>query len=328
MVEMEQRHAFSTAGLSAQKSLESWRQAMAEVYYRLDIVPTGSAQLNGELVDWQLESLGVSNFKADSQRVIRRKQAAKIDGSEDFVFLFPIHQQMQFEQRGRSGAVEPGGVFLVNSAEDYIIDVPDGSENITLKVDRDALKDRVKNIDARCARLNIANPHLVPVVSQLGFQLLKVQECGNSLRLQDTVLELICLMLELNEGADNLELVRQPLASILFDRIRGYMRRHFRDPDLSPERAAHAHKISVRYLQKIFQLNQTTFGRELMEMRLQEAHRLLVDTARHFRGRINIGQIAFACGFNNQAHFSARYRERFGTAPRDCVDTSIGKPGE
>src|SRR5438876_9390097 len=99
MVEMEQRHAFSTVGLTAQKSLESWRQAMAEVYYRLDIVPTGSAPLNGELIDWQLESLGVSNFKADSQRVIRRKQAAKIDGSENFVLLFPIQQQMQFEQR-------------------------------------------------------------------------------------------------------------------------------------------------------------------------------------------------------------------------------------
>jgi AraC-like DNA-binding protein len=299
---------------------------MAEVYYRLDIVPTGSAQLNGELVDWQLESLGVSNFKADSQRVIRRKQAAKIDGSEDFVFLFPIQQQMQFDQRGRSGVVEPGGVFLVNSAEDYVIDVPDGSENITLKIERDALKDRVKNIDARCARLNIANPHLVPVVSQLGFQLLKVQECANSLRLQDTVLELICLMLELNDGADGLELVRQPLANILFDRVCGYMRRHLRDPNLSPERAAQAHKISVRYLQRIFQLNQTTFGRELMEMRLQEAHRLLIDSAKLFRGRSNIGQIAFACGFNNQAHFSARYRERFGTAPRDCVDASFGKP--
>ena len=192
---------------------------------------------------------------------------------------------MQFEQRGRTGVVDPGSVFLVNSADDYVIDVPDGSENITLKIDRDALKDRVKNIDARCARMNIANPHLVPVVSQLGFQLLKVQECGDSLRLQDTVLELICLMLELNDGADNFDLVRQPLANILFDRVRGYMRRHIRDPLLSPERAAQAHKISIRYLQKIFQLNDTTFGRELMEMRLQEAHRLLVDTARNFGGQ-------------------------------------------
>ena len=325
---MEQRHAFSTAGLSAPKSLESWRQAMAEVYYRLDIVPTGSAPLNGELIDWQLESLGVSNFKADSQRVIRRKQAAKIDGSENFVFLFPIQQQMQFEQRGRTGVVEPGSVFLVNSADDYIIDVPDGSENITIKIDRDALKDRVRNIDARCARMNIANPHLVPVVSQLGFQLLKVQECSDSIRLQDTVLELICLMLELNDGADNFDLVRQPLANILFDRVRGYMRRHIRDSQLSAEHAAQAHRISVRYLQKIFQLNDTTFGRELMEMRLQEAHRLLVDTVRNFPGRINIGQIAFASGFNNQAHFSARYRERFGMAPSDCVTAFTGNASE
>jgi hypothetical protein len=159
---------------------------------------------------------------------------------------------MQFEQRGRTGLVEPGGVFLVNSADDYIIDVPDGSKNITLKIDRDALIDRVKNIDARCARLNIANPHLIPVVSQLGFQLLKVQECGDSLRLQHAVLELICLMLELNDDSANQELVRQPLANILFDRICGYMRRHIRDPHPTPGPAARAHKISVRYLQKIF----------------------------------------------------------------------------
>jgi transcriptional regulator GlxA family with amidase domain len=47
----------------------------------------------------------------------------------------------------------------------------------------------------------------------------------------------------------------------------------------------------------------------------------LVDTARNFDGRINIGQIAFICGFSNQAHFSARYRDRFGTAPSDCVSS-------
>jgi AraC family transcriptional regulator, positive regulator of tynA and feaB len=82
---------------------------------------------------------------------------------------------------------------------------------------------------------------------------------------------------------------------------------------------ARTHKISLRYLQKIFQLNDTTFGRELMDMRLQEAHRLLVTSAKDCDGRVNIGQVAFMCGFSNQAHFSTRYRERFGSAPGECV---------
>jgi AraC-like DNA-binding protein len=321
---MGQAQTFSTAGLSAPKSLESWRQAMAEVYYRLDIKRSSDAPLNGKLVDWQFESLGISNFRADAQRVIRRKQAAKIDRSEDFVFLFPVHESMQFEQRGRTGVAAPGDVFLVNSADDYIIDVPDGSENITVKIQRDALKDRVRNIDARCARLNIANPHLVPVVSQLGLQLLKVQNPADTLRLQDAVVELVCLMLELNDKRDAPDLVRQPLVNILFDRIRGFIKRHHGDPSLSPELVAGAHKISLRYLQKIFQLNETTFGRELMEMRLQEAHRLLVRSAQHPGGRPNIGQVAYICGFTNQAHFSTRYRERFGSAPSESVNLLSG----
>jgi AraC-like DNA-binding protein len=316
---MGQIQTFSTAGLTAPKTLESWRQAMAEVYYRLDIKRSSDAPLNGSLVDWQFESLGISNFRADAQRVIRRRQAAKIDRSEDFVFLFPVRQQMQFEQRSRTGLVEPGDVFLVNSADDYIIDVPDGSENITIKIQRDALKDRVKNIDARCARLNIANPHLVPIVSQLGFQLLKMQNCEDTLRLQDAVIEMICLMLELGDERGNLDLVRQPLANVLFDRIRGFMKRHIHDPDLSAELVAKTHRISLRYLQKIFQLNDTTFRRELMEMRLLEAHRLLVVGSRDGLGRVNIGKVAFMCGFSNQAHFSTRYRERFGSAPSECI---------
>ena len=45
---------------------------------------------------------------------------------------------------------------------------------------------------------------------------------------------MICLMLELNDGSGSLDLVRQPLASLLFDHICGYMRRHIRNPQLSP----------------------------------------------------------------------------------------------
>ena len=299
---------------------------MADVYYTLDIVPDDLDRVRGALTQSQLEAVGVSHFRADAQRVVRYAEAAKIDGSEDFVFLFPLREAMHFEQRGRTGTVSPGGVMLLNSAEDYSIRVPDGSENVTLKIRRDALRDRVRGIDARCAQTNIACAQLVPVVSQLAVQLLDLRPASRSLQLQDTVLDLLCLMLDLQGAAGPLATTQQPLARVMFDRLQAFIQRRLRDPALTPEKAAQAQRISTRYLHAIFQMHGTTFGRELMHARLKEARRLLSHAAPQSPGRANIGQIAFACGFSSQSHFSVRFRERYGTSPRDFCRGPGGDP--
>jgi AraC-like DNA-binding protein len=318
---MEGRHTYSTDGVPAARSLQAWRQAMADVYYTLDIVPHDLGRVRGALTQSRLEAVGVSHFRADAQRVVRYAEAAKIDGSEDFVFLFPLREAMHFEQRGRTGTVVPGGVMLLNSAEDYSIRVPDGSENVTLKIRRDALRDRVKGIDARCAQTNIACAQLVPVVSQLAVQLLDLKPASRSLQLQDTVLDLLCLMLDLHGASGGasgpLATTQQPLARVMFDRLQAFIQRRLRDPALTPEKAAQAQRISIRYLHAIFQMHGMTFGRELMHARLQEARRLLSHAAAQGQARTNIGQIAFACGFSSQSHFSVRFRDRYGVSPRD-----------
>ena len=297
---------------------------MAEVYHTLDIVPHDADRVRGDLTQSRLEAVGVSHFSADAQQVVRYAEAAKIDGSEDFVFLFPLRHAMHFEQRGRTGTVMPGGVMLLNSAEDYAIRVPDGSENVTLKVRRDAPRDRVKGIDARCAQTDIACSKLVPVVSQLAMRLLELRPAHRSLQLQDTVLDLLCLMLDLQGSSGLLEVTEQPLARMAFDRLQALIQRRLRDPALSPEKAAQAQRTSTRYLHAIFQMHGTTFGRELVFARLQEARRLLSHGALQGQGRTNIGQIAFACGFTSQSHFSARFRGRYGVSPRDVCRSGPG----
>jgi AraC-like DNA-binding protein len=318
---MLQNHHYSTIDLPASKSIDAWRQAMAEVYYRLDIQSRHDDRLNGELLDIQFDSLGISNFKADAQRVIRRKESAKEDKSEDFVFLFPTRKNMQFEQRGRTGLATPGSVFLLNSAEDYVIDVPDGSENITIKIDRSILIDRVKGIDSLCAAAHIATPHLVPVVTTLGSQLLKLPPGDSAERLQQSVVDLICLMLELREVPQSQTLIRQTLSTSMFSRLDGYLRENLHRNNLSPDQAARDHKISVRYLHKIFHCHGISFGQRLLEIRLQHAHQLI--SSQLPLRNTNIGEVAYQCGFSNQSYFSTCYRKYFGLAPRRTARLNI-----
>lgn len=310
---MNTRQVFSTGSVPAPRALEAWRDYMSQVYYQLDIEPFGTQVLRGELVRAELESVGVSHFKANAQRVIRRQAAASRDAVENFVFLFPTRQPMQYEQRGHAGQVLPGDVVMLNSSESYAVNVPDDSENITLKIPSDLLRPRVRGIDGLCARTRPGSVAMVPVVSQLGAQLLTMGPTQRSLRLQDAVVDLIGIMLEIGAAA------RMPDCASIIDALyldaKTSIARRFREP-LTPEMVAKAHRISVRYLHKAFASHQTTFGRVLMEVRLEEARRML--KRKESPGPApHIAQIAYTCGFSTAAHFSARYRERYGLTPME-----------
>jgi AraC-like DNA-binding protein len=297
---------------------------MAEVYYRLDIQSSHADRLRGELLDWQSETMGVSNFKADAQRVIRRKEAAKADKTEDLVFLFPTRHAMHFQQRGRDGLVLPGNVFLVNAAEAYVIDVPDASENITIKIDRERLVPRIPGIDDLCATSNFSHPMLVPAITTLGEQVLKMQPSEHSVRIEDCIIDMLSLMIECGGRQDDVALIRETLGASLFNQICTYIQRNLADHSLTPERAASDHRISVRYLHKIFQYRGTTFGQILHEQRLQQARALIVAGGQ--KGTINLGEVAFRCGFGSQSHFSVSFKKRFGIPPRKTVSPSRGSP--
>jgi len=311
-------HHYNTEQLKGANKLNAWQEYMSTVYYALDIVPLSADKVRGELYEVQFPSLGLSHFKADAQKVVRHKSAAQQDKSENFVFLFPTRQRMAFEQNGRTGVVLPGSVFLLNSAEGYMIDVPDQSENVTLKISCAALRSRVNKIDDICGTRDFANPFLVPVVAQMGAQLLKFDGGGESMKLERTLTDLVCLMIETRSEGDVTMRDRQSLVSVMYDRLMSYTRAHLRDPNLNPTCVAGAHRISAGYLHRVFHRHGTTFGDVLMEMRLMEACRILQQT-RASNQPINLGEIGYSCGFVSQAHFSSRFRQQFGVSPRNFV---------
>ncbi|TCL92248.1 AraC family transcriptional regulator [Rhizobium sp. PP-WC-2G-219] len=308
-------HHYNTEQLGIVNKLNAWQEYMSAVYYDLDIIPGSADKVRGELYEAQFPSIGLSNFKADAQKVVRHKSAAQRDKSENFVFLFPTRQRMSFSQNGRSGVVLPGAVFLLNSADGYTINVPDDSENVTLKIACDVLRARITGIDDLCGTGDFANPFLVPVVAQMGAQLLKFESGGSSESLEHTLIDLVCLMVETRADDALPKSDRQSLVAVMYDRLMTHMRGHFRTPSLSPGNVAHAHRISVGYLHRVFHRHGTTFGEALVDMRLNEASRLLRQ-ARAAKLPVNLGEIGYQCGFVSQAHFSSRFKQRFGLSPR------------
>ncbi len=84
------------------------------------------------------------------------------------------------------------------------------------------------------------------------------------------------------------------------------------DPQLTADQVAAALRMSRATLYRLFQ-DEGGVDRLIWSRRLKRARRLLADPAEHRR----ISQIAAACGFQSDAHFSRAFRSAFQATPSE-----------
>jgi len=85
-------------------------------------------------------------------------------------------------------------------------------------------------------------------------------------------------------------------------------------PELTVGAIAEQHRVSSRYVQKLFRTEGTTFSQFLRDQRLHRAYHLLSDLRSIDR---TIAAIAFDVGFNDLSYFNRTFRRRFGATPSD-----------
>jgi AraC family transcriptional activator of tynA and feaB len=100
----------------------------------------------------------------------------------------------------------------------------------------------------------------------------------------------------------------------LFARICDIIKAHFADPDFSPCDVAVEAGISLRYLQKLFTVRNSTCRNFIISVRLDRAadmlkRRSLLKTSQP------ISEIAHASGFGDYTNFVRKFRRRFGHNP-------------
>lgn len=94
--------------------------------------------------------------------------------------------------------------------------------------------------------------------------------------------------------------------------VKRYIQRHLQEPDLSAETIARAIKLSVRQVHRLFAEESQSLMRWIWTRRLEACHQ---DLQRDPLGRRSLAEIAYAWGFNDQAHFSRAFRRQFGVSP-------------
>jgi AraC-like DNA-binding protein len=107
---------------------------------------------------------------------------------------------------------------------------------------------------------------------------------------------------------------RRAIADVLYERVAEYVVQHLAEPDLTPDRIAAAHNISLRHLYRLWGRNETGLAEWIVGERLAGAAHDLRDPA---AAAIPVAAVARKWGFTDPAHFSRRFRRAYAMSPRE-----------
>ncbi|MGB9369345.1 MAG: AraC family transcriptional regulator [Xanthobacteraceae bacterium] len=221
------------------------------------------------------------------------------------------------QSNGREARVETGDAYLLPCGDCASIRVPHEAQSTSVRLPRTALAGNVTNLeDTYCRRIPRDTPALVLLKRYLALLEDEPAALADP-SLQHSavthVYDLLAKTLGATRDATAIAEGRGVRAARM-KMIRDDIARHLTDARLSVHAVAARHKVSPRYVQRLFDESGSTFTEYVMEQRLERAHRLLSDPKLSDR---TLTSIAFAAGFNDLSHFQRRFRRRYGARPSD-----------
>nr|WP_063786020.1 helix-turn-helix domain-containing protein [Streptomyces sp. MMG1533] len=305
----------TTASVPDQDKIAYWRNAVGKALVPMTVAPRGTGPFAGRLTTSRLGCLQVSTMEADANRV-SRTQALIARPSEAFVGVgIQVAGSATLVQDGRRAQVGEGDLMVYDTTRPYSFDYPERFSTHVFQLPHRALgvpESDIRRVTATA--VGTADGVGAVLLSLLGTLAASAPSYSPATggRLAGSVIDLFAALVteQTRQATPEADSTR----SHLVPRIRAHIDRNLGDPALSPEAVAGAHRISVRYLHRLFEGEGITVSRLIQQRRLEECAREL---ARRGRTNPTVSAVAQRWGFVSPAHFSRAFRTAYGLAPRE-----------
>jgi len=308
-------HSVTTAGIADAKRFEYWRESLCDTFIHLDFMPTSDRPFYGELVTSRLKEITFTHVRSGEYKVVRTPQQIRRSREAAVFINFQLSGNLLVSQDGRELKLEPGDLTCCDSTRPYSTVLAGDFEEIVVHVPRDLWIRNMgptENLTARAVR---GTTQVGTLAGNFLRQVSAVIDSADPItahRLSEVSLALIATAF--GEMVSRQETCQSSGRIALLYRAKMLIEENLHDSDLNPEKIARALKISERYLQRLFQEENSTVCNWVWERRLEKCRRELSD--RLLAGK-NVSQIAFDCGFSNFSHFSRRFKRAYGISASD-----------
>ena len=309
-------HTSSTKDVTEKERLEYWIDMICDEFVQLDCSTDQKTDFRGEIRGCELDKIRVSEVDATRQHVTRSKKQIAKSTEREFLLSLQLEDTGIVNQDGRIAELHPGDFALYDSTRPYTLHFDRPFRQIVLQIPYASLAEqflRPENITARRVSTRTAVGALTSqfIQSVAGrLDILSLQERG---AINQHIIELIALAM--GSMSSLRELDGQSVArTAMLERIKQYIEINIRHPQLTPALIAKHHHISERYQRMLFAPTGTTISRYILNKRLELCREALENRA---LSDYSITQLAFSYGFNDAAHFSRKFKERYGISPKE-----------
>ncbi|MFC7259358.1 AraC-like ligand-binding domain-containing protein [Streptomyces lutosisoli] len=308
----------TTDSLPVHRRRAYWREALTRTFGAVDMTVPDEVY-SGTIRTTPLGRLQAVTVAGDSLSALRTRRLVAQSNADEYVVVKLLERGVaRLEQDGREAHLGPGDIFMYDMARPVRLNLSRSFRTKSLRVPRGVLglsESEVAHITASplgpgTPLGGLLSPFLAGLVDGAGTYPPRTSEL-----MARNVVDLLGVLANERLGRTSMDTPGGNRALLL--RIQEFIDRHLSDPDLTPQAIAQAHRISLRYLHKLFESEDATVTRWIQRRRLEECRR---DLARRANGS-TIAAVAHRWGFRSAAHFSRVFRAAYGMSPREWRDS-------
>ena len=293
---------------------QEWlREIIGREYANVEVKPPKHVRLFNDMQIYPLlEGLRFSPIRSNPIQLERLPTEPTSIAQDNYFAVLLLSGSYKLEQGGRETFLHPGDMTIYDATEPHKITIPEPFSKLIISVPRAQLEKDLQNVDKLTATKlfssNQATNH--HALSQL-CEGLHHMDRNTFQGYTQPVLEMVKESL-IESGGLQREI--STLKALSLFRVKQYIQTHLDNEDLDAEEISQGVRLSIRYINELFQHQNTSVMRFLTEKRLERSQHYLANS---FFSDLAITDIAFRCGFKNFSHFSRVFKERFHYSPRE-----------
>jgi len=299
---------WSTETIDARDRFSFWREVVCQTVLNVSI-ESPLERLSARMTGRNFGDLRFAAFDSTGYEIVRSRQHVARAPVDHYLISLQLRGQSRIVQDDEAIALEPGEITVFDGQRPFHI-VFSESVSRTIAVVPRALVDRYAPALRAGPHRKIRSDSPFADLARRHLLLLTADEPRMNEHEATQLTKNLCNLLALAGTREVAPGCLQP--ELMLEAMLAFCRRNLHDPELSPQLVARRFGISVRTLHLRFEKLGQSFGRWLLERRLNACSKALRDPQ---QARCSISAIAYRWGFNDLSHFNKAFRARFGMPP-------------
>jgi AraC-like DNA-binding protein len=306
-----------TSDVPSADRYDAWRSIVCDTLGPLDFRSDPDVPLSGEIEAGHVGPVNVGRVQTSTPHSVHRTpDLIRRGSSELYRVVLAITGNPILEQGGRATQLRQNEFAIYDFARPYQLAYDSAVQLAVFGFPRDLLTLPAGSADRVTAAPIGADQGTGALASAVLRRMvldLDTYPPSSAARLSMVMMDLLTTAVAERVGhAESVPIESRERTLLL--RIHAFIEQNLGETDLSPGLVAAAHHISVRYLHRLFEAQDTTVAAWIRQRRLERCRRDLADPA--FLA-VPVSAIGARWGLIDSAHFSRLFRRRYGLPPTE-----------